>query len=969
MMRTVTYKLDDLKDVVIHIGRAEENLATRVRIDAGKVFAEYPAAVPTMKVINPAGTVYGREVSRDGDLVIWDVTESDLAAEGQGEMQLTFTENSVIVKSADARTEVCRSIVGGTTPPDPVQDWIDRAEEVLEEVEDAFPEGGTTGQVLAKKSNADFDTEWVDQGSGGTTDYTDLENKPQIGGVTLTGDKSLHDLGAAAESDIPDVSGFYTKPAGGIPASDIAAGVIPDPEDLIDDTAGAGDTDKTWSADKLTSDVLSAIDKLTPDATASDVGKAIIVKTVADGKPSSYEYGEAGGGVDPQDIAEAVDAWCDENITNPDSPPLDRSLTASSAAAPADIVGGIVNKLQKVSVAGSANKWNKDTAKVGLVHTNGNVYTGGSYDNYKYNDPLPVQPGDEIRYYYINNGAITAGSMVRVVAYDSNDSVVSASSVSESSLYTVPNGISSVIITIGGTRNDSAMVIINDATSPSEYIPYDEGYSYYLATSDFIGDKQVKIKNCDFVEYSENLFDKTAVETGLLNKSTGALLTNYTNYATSDWIEVEGSTDYTFSSSYNTYLYWCWYNSDKEWISGGEKNIETEPTKQSPSTAKYIRFSLLKERINESIQFEKGSTASGYETFGHAYIKPEYIPPESMGFVCNLPKKIYALVGYETNIYFENIVEDWTKYKWDVSCSKGKQLERGYRITPAAADVGSYTLRFFLSIGDYTESFSTTLVVVSASAGNNVSEKLIILGDSTTANGTAVTKLNANLASDVYSLSTIGTKGTAPNNHEGRSGWRLSNYFTTSSDNAFYNPNTQTFDASYYFTNSGVAKPDWFFINLGINDVFSYSSDEDLNEAIEQCKEYLDAMIDSILDASPNTKIGVCLTIPPNHSQDAFGKEYNCDQNRNRYKRNNLLWVHSLIEEYDNREDEGIYLIPIHMVLDTVYNMGFETIPVNARNTAITYESPIGNGGVHPVESGYWQIADQYTAFLKGNAT
>lgn len=259
MMRTVTYKLDDLKDVVIHIGRAEENLATSVRIDAGKVFAEYPAAVPTMKVINPAGTVYGREVSRDGDLVIWDVTESDLAAEGQGEMQLTFTEGSVIVKSADARTEVCRSIVGGTTPPDPVQDWIDRAEEVLEEVEDAFPTGGTTGQVLAKKSNADFDTEWVDQGSGGTVNYNELENKPQIGGVTLTGNKSLHDLGAAAESDIPDVSGFYTKPAGGIPASDIADGVIPDPEDLIDDTAGEGDTDKTWSADKLTSDVLSAI--------------------------------------------------------------------------------------------------------------------------------------------------------------------------------------------------------------------------------------------------------------------------------------------------------------------------------------------------------------------------------------------------------------------------------------------------------------------------------------------------------------------------------------------------------------------------------------------------------------------------------------------------------------------------------------------------------------------------------------
>ena len=33
-------------------------------------------------------------------------------------------------------------------------------------------------------------------GGGGTTDYTDLTNKPQINSVTLTGNKSLSDIGA-----------------------------------------------------------------------------------------------------------------------------------------------------------------------------------------------------------------------------------------------------------------------------------------------------------------------------------------------------------------------------------------------------------------------------------------------------------------------------------------------------------------------------------------------------------------------------------------------------------------------------------------------------------------------------------------------------------------------------------------------------------------------------------------------------
>ena len=37
-------------------------------------------------------------------------------------------------------------------------------------------------------------------GGGGTSNYNDLSNKPSIGGVTLSGDKSLSDLGAVAAS-------------------------------------------------------------------------------------------------------------------------------------------------------------------------------------------------------------------------------------------------------------------------------------------------------------------------------------------------------------------------------------------------------------------------------------------------------------------------------------------------------------------------------------------------------------------------------------------------------------------------------------------------------------------------------------------------------------------------------------------------------------------------------------------------
>ena len=348
--------------------------------------------------------------------------------------------------------------------------------------------------------------------------------------------------------------------------------------------------------------------------------------------------------------------------------------------------------------------------------------------------------------------------------------------------------------------------------------------------------------------------------------------------------------------------------------------------------------------------------------------------------IINLPSKIYALIGFELNIYFENLVEDWTKYIWKVSCSKGMQLERGYRITPTNNDAGTYTLTITISSGKSTKTASASLIVTALSAGSGATKKVIILGDSTTYNGTVISKLNENFTGDVMTISTIGTMGTAPNNHEGRSGWTLNDYFTKASItypsgdprgtiyNPFYNPSTHTFDASYYFTNSGIAQPDWFIINMGINDMFGMTTDAALDSQIDTCIGYLNSMIDSIQGVSASIKIGVCVTIPPNHSQDAFGKAYACSQTRDRYKRNNAFWADAIISEFDEQESNGVYIIPIHTNLDTVYNMGMETLPVNARNTAMTYESPIGNGGVHPVESGYWQIADVYTAFLKGNA-
>ena len=219
-MRTISYRLDDLKKARLSIGYEGENEHTQVRIDCADVFAEYPNAVAAMTIQPPTGTAYPKTVETDGDTVVWNVTASDLAANGYGEIQLTFTENNVIVKSVVSSFNVTRSIIGSGTAPDPVADWIEDANEKLAAVEEATQDAEDAAEHQPRI------------GSDGYWEVWDAET----GAYVAT---STHAQGPQGDPGTPG-----------------------DPTQLIDDTAGTGTTGKTWSADKLNaekSSVLTAI--------------------------------------------------------------------------------------------------------------------------------------------------------------------------------------------------------------------------------------------------------------------------------------------------------------------------------------------------------------------------------------------------------------------------------------------------------------------------------------------------------------------------------------------------------------------------------------------------------------------------------------------------------------------------------------------------------------------------------------
>ena len=103
---------------------------------------------------------------------------------------------------------------------------------------------------------------WVNKnvqtgGSGGTSDYTELSNKPQIAGTTLVGDKSLSDLGIASATALADK---VDKVAGkGLSANDytnedkaIVGGVTAALADKVDKVTGKGLSTEDYTSEEKT---------------------------------------------------------------------------------------------------------------------------------------------------------------------------------------------------------------------------------------------------------------------------------------------------------------------------------------------------------------------------------------------------------------------------------------------------------------------------------------------------------------------------------------------------------------------------------------------------------------------------------------------------------------------------------------------------------------------------------------------
>lgn len=353
---------------------------------------------------------------------------------------------------------------------------------------------------------------------------------------------------------------------------------------------------------------------------------------------------------------------------------------------------------------------------------------------------------------------------------------------------------------------------------------------------------------------------------------------------------------------------------------------------------------------------------------------------------------IPALEGRELNMYFDNIIQTSVPLDQlcvDVVCSKGAQFEKFWRYTPTSGDAGSTTITVSVWTKDRATQLATatsTLKTVALSYPSSpVSRNVLLIGDSTLANGIVAAELVRLFSGDSkYALSLVGSN-TGNVNDSGSvsrsvaldaiSGWTCA-LFNADTATAWTQINgsartgspfvySGAFNFASYLSDKGIAMSsgDWVIINLGINDVFSYLDDASANTQITAMLGILSNWITSIQSAVSGIRIGLCLTSPPCSSQDGFSV-YNSGQTRLRYVRNIKLLRDAILAAYDSASVGNVIVIPYHVGLDTVNNCATVSAALNARNSA-TYTQQTNS--VHPGASGYWQLADLLRSFLKAS--
>lgn len=306
-----------------------------------------------------------------------------------------------------------------------------------------------------------------------------------------------------------------------------------------------------------------------------------------------------------------------------------------------------------------------------------------------------------------------------------------------------------------------------------------------------------------------------------------------------------------------------------------------------------------------------------------------------------IPPVVRVLTGGEFSIYYANVISRQNAIFWCSSVSGLTTRRYDDHLSVTANAAGTYPLQWKVYSSGYSLLASGTCTIIAVD-NKAVTALALVIGDSTvTQGGYICEKLLSCFSAAGGALTLLGTRGTAPAKHEGRAGWKASDYCTKAADGTYTNPFYDNgFDFSHYMTTQGYTGVGVVVIQLGINDIFyagldSFSAAETIG--------YMDAMVTSILAYDSSIKVIVDLLTPPNGNTSVFTEKYGTSQIDFVYRLNTIRLSKALMEHF----------------------AGNASVVVSPNNCVLNPTQDI-NDGVHPTEGGYAKLGQMIYETMLG---
>ena len=312
------------------------------------------------------------------------------------------------------------------------------------------------------------------------------------------------------------------------------------------------------------------------------------------------------------------------------------------------------------------------------------------------------------------------------------------------------------------------------------------------------------------------------------------------------------------------------------------------------------------------------------------YVDEKYVNLAKAKYI-SIPSKVTVKVNSEFKMYYRNVIsiknaQFWVGYNNDLTT---RYYDEYMTIVPTKA--GSFSLPWKVYDNDGNLLSSGNIVIEATEKGATGNTKALVLGDSTVNAGTMTQKLLSLYKADGGNLTLLGTRGAAPNLHEGRGGWTAQMYCTKASsggiENPFYN---NGFDFLRYMNNENYTDLQCVVIQLGINDIFGFKDYDWAKYDSKPVFGYFDSIINSILQYDSNIKIILNLPITPNSNGTSFTQAYGTTQIYWTYNQNIIRFAEELQKHYANNS----------------------SVTISASNCVLDTKTQIRDG-IHPTDEGY----------------